>query len=160
MAFNPLWTEQGRSDRLKADAERGFADVTWPGVERTQMGWEVYPQGLRDLLIEFNSRYKKLPPIYITENGMSSADDVVHGRVHDEQRIRFLESHLLAVNEAIAAGVKVNGYFIWSLMDNFEWAFGYERRFGITHVDYATQARTFKDSALAVQAFLRARAER
>ena len=145
---------------VKADAERGFAEVTWPGVERTQMGWEVYPQGLRDLLIDFHGRYKNLPPIYITENGMSSADDVVHGRVHDEQRIRFLESHLLAVNEAITAGVKVNGYFIWSLMDNFEWAFGYERRFGITHVDYATQVRTYKDSALAVQAFLKARSTR
>ena len=141
---------------VKADAERGFAEVTWPDVERTQMGWEVYPQGLRDLLIDFNSRYK-LPPIYITENGMSSADEVVDGRVHDAQRIRFLESHLLAVNEAIEAGVKVDGYFIWSLMDNFEWAFGYERRFGITHVDYATQVRTFKDSALAVRAFLKAR---
>jgi beta-glucosidase len=144
---------------VKADAERGFAEVTWPDVERTQMGWEVYPQGLRDLLIDFHKRYKNLPPIYITENGMSSADDVVDGRVHDTQRIRFLESHLLAVNEAITAGVKVNGYFIWSLMDNFEWAFGYERRFGITHVDYATQVRTFKDSALAVQAFLKARRE-
>jgi len=143
----------------KADAERGFSEVVFPDLERTQMGWEVYPQGLRDLLIDFNGRYKNLPPIYITENGMSSADDVVNGRVHDAQRIRFLESHLLAVNEAIAAGVKVNGYFIWSLMDNFEWAFGYERRFGITHVDYATQVRTFKDSALAVQAFLKARRE-
>jgi beta-glucosidase len=143
----------------KADAERGFSEVVFPGLERTQMGWEVYPQGLRDLLIDFHARYKDLPPIYITENGMSSADDVVDGRVHDAQRIRFLESHLLAVNEAITAGVKVNGYFIWSLMDNFEWAFGYERRFGITHVDYATQVRTFKDSALAVQAFLKARRE-
>jgi beta-glucosidase len=143
----------------KADAERGFSEVVFPGLERTQMGWEVYPQGLRDLLIDFHQRYKDLPPIYITENGMSSADDVVNGRVHDAQRIRFLESHLLAVNEAITAGVKVNGYFIWSLMDNFEWAFGYERRFGITHVDYASQVRTFKDSALAVQAFLKARRE-
>jgi beta-glucosidase len=143
----------------RADAERGFSEVVFPDLERTQMGWEVYPQGLRDLLIDFHKRYQNLPPIYITENGMSSADDVVQGRVHDAQRIRFLESHLLAVNEAITAGVKVNGYFIWSLMDNFEWAFGYERRFGITHVDYATQVRTFKDSALAVQAFLKARRE-
>jgi len=145
---------------VRADADKGFAEVVFPGLERTQMGWEVYPNGLRDLLIDFHRRYPGLPPVYITENGMSSADAVVNGRVHDEQRIRFLESHLLAVNEAIAAGVKVNGYFIWSLMDNFEWAFGYERRFGITHVDYATLARTFKDSALAVQAFLKARAER
>ena len=145
---------------VKADAKKGFEEVVFPGLERTQMGWEVYPNGLRDLLIDFHRRYPGLPPIYITENGMSSADAVVNGRVHDDQRIRFLESHLLAVNEAIAAGVKVNGYFIWSLMDNFEWAFGYERRFGITHVDYATQVRTFKDSALAVQAFLKARSAR
>jgi beta-glucosidase len=141
---------------VKADAKKGFEEVVFPGLERTQMGWEVYPNGLRDLLVDFHRRYP-LPPIYITENGMSSADDVEDGRVHDAQRIRFLESHLLAVNEAIDAGVKVQGYFIWSLMDNFEWAFGYERRFGITHVNYATQVRTFKDSALAVQSFLKAR---
>jgi beta-glucosidase len=77
--------------------------------------------------------------------------------VADPQRIRFLERHLMAVDEAMAAGVDVRGYFVWSLMDNYEWSFGYERRFGITHVDYATQERTLKHSALALRAFLQAR---
>jgi beta-glucosidase len=121
------------------------------------MGWEVYPQGLRDLLIDFKRRYANLPPIYITENGMASDDAVVEGSVADPQRIRFLERHLMAVNEAMNAGVDVRGYFVWSLMDNYEWSFGYERRFGITHVDYTTQQRTLKHSAHALRAFLQAR---
>lgn len=129
------------------------------------MGWEVYPQGLRDLLVDFKQRYANLPPIYITENGMASDDAVAldakgAATVADPQRIRFLERHLMAVNEAIAAGVDVRGYFAWSLMDNYEWSFGYERRFGITHVDYATQVRTLKHSALALRAFLQARHQR
>jgi beta-glucosidase len=142
---------------VRADGQGGFAEELLPGVERTQMGWEVYPDGLRDLLIDFKRRYRALPPIYITENGMASDDRVEAGRVHDAQRIRYLERHLNAVDEAVKAGVPVNGYFVWSLMDNFEWAFGYERRFGIVHVDYDTQVRTLKDSALALQAFLKAR---
>jgi len=142
---------------VRADGHGGFADAPLQGVERTQMGWEVYPDGLRDLLIDFHGRYPTLPPIYITENGMASDDVVVDGAVHDTQRIRYLERHIDAVGEAVAAGVKVDGYLVWSLMDNFEWAFGYERRFGVTHVDYATQQRTLKDSALALKAFLKAR---
>ncbi|WP_394789459.1 GH1 family beta-glucosidase [Rhodoferax sp.] len=128
-------------------------------VERTQMGWEVYPQGLTEILVDFHQRYR-MPPIYITENGMASDDSVVNGGVADAQRVRFLENHLMAVDTAIKAGVDVRGYFIWSLMDNFEWAYGYERRFGITHVDYATQVRTPKHSSLAVQAFLQQRKQR
>ncbi len=142
---------------VRADGQGGIAEEPLPGVERTQMGWEVYPDGLRDLLIDFKRRYRALPPIYITENGMASDDRVEAGRVHDAQRIRYLERHLNAVDEAVKAGVPVNGYFVWSLMDNFEWAFGYERRFGIVHVDYDSQVRTLKDSALALQAFLKAR---
>lgn len=145
---------------VRADSERGFVEAAPTDVERTQMGWEVYPQGLRDLLVDFNARYANLAPIYITENGMASDDAVVDGAVADPQRIRFLERHLMAVNEAMDAGVDVRGYFVWSLMDNYEWAFGYERRFGITHVDYATQARTLKHSAHALKAFLTARRER
>ena len=145
---------------VKSDGSHGFVEAAPTDVERTQMGWEVYPQGLRDLLIDFKSRYTNLPPIYITENGMASDDAVLNGAVADPQRIRFLERHLMAVNEAMAAGVDVRGYFVWSLMDNYEWSFGYERRFGITHVDYATQVRTLKHSALAVKAFLQARRER
>jgi beta-glucosidase len=91
---------------------------------------------------------------------MASDDTVIDGRVDDTQRISFLKRHLAAVDEAIKAGVDIRGYFLWSLMDNFEWAFGYERRFGIVHVDYATQKRTIKRSAELVSRFLKDRKER
>lgn len=139
---------------VHSDGAHGFVDVPLAGVERTQMGWEVYPQGLEDLLRQFKRDYADLPPIHITENGMASDDQVVNGQVHDAQRIAYLNSHFAAVARAIDAGVDVRGYFVWSLMDNFEWAFGYERRFGLVHVDYRSQQRTLKDSARAFQAFL------
>jgi len=145
---------------VASDGAHGFTEVPLEGVERTQMGWEVYPDGLRDLLIGFNREYANLPPVYITENGMASDDTVIDGRVNDTQRISFLKRHLAAVNEAIKAGVDIRGYFLWSLMDNFEWAFGYERRFGIVHVDYVTQKRTIKRSAELVSQFLEERKER
>ena len=132
----------------------GFVEAQRDGVERTQMGWEVYPQGLEDLLRGIDATYPNLPPIYITENGMSSDDRVVNGHVDDTQRQSYLQRHFAAVSRAIDAGVDVRGYYIWSLMDNFEWNFGYERRFGIVHVDYATQQRTLKDSALLLQQYL------
>jgi len=141
-------------NNLHSDGGTGFVDVPLEGVERTQMGWEVYPQGLEDLLRRFKDQYDRLPPIYITENGMASDDQVVNGEVVDEQRMRFMKSHFAAVSRAIDAGVDVRGYFAWSLMDNFEWAFGYERRFGIVHVDYKTQVRTLKHSARTFKAFL------
>lgn len=137
-----------------SDGQHGYIEVTLEGVERTQMGWEVYPDGLRHLLVGFKRDYSQLPPIYITENGMASDDQVVDGEVIDSQRISFFNRHLAAVDQAVKAGVDVRGYFIWSLLDNFEWAFGYERRFGIVHVDYATQQRTPKRSAQLVQQFL------
>ena len=142
---------------LHSDGAHGFVDVPLEGVERTQMGWEVYPQGLQDLLIDFKARYANLPPIYITENGMASDDQVVNGAVIDTQRIAFLNGHFAAVAGAMEAGVDVRGYFVWSLMDNYEWAYGYERRFGIVHVDYDTQLRTPKQSAQLLTAFLKAR---
>lgn len=145
---------------VASDGSHGFTEVPLEGVERTQMGWEVYPDGLRDLLIGFNREYANLPPVYITENGMASDDTVIDGRVNDTQRISFLKRHLAAVDEAIKAGVDIRGYFLWSLMDNFEWAFGYERRFGIVHVDYVTQKRTMKRSAELVSQFLEERKER
>ena len=145
---------------VASDGAHGFTEVPLEGVERTQMGWEVYPDGLRDLLIGFNREYANLPPVYITENGMASDDTVIDGRVNDTQRISFLKRHLAAVDEAIKAGVDIRGYFLWSLMDNFEWAFGYERRFGIVHVDYVTQKRTMKRSAELVSQFLEERKER
>ena len=142
---------------VRSDGHHGFVDVPLPGVERTQMGWEVHPQGLQDLLVGFKRRYPGLPPVYITENGMASDDQVDQGTVQDPQRIAYLNRHFAAVAGAIDQGVDVRGYFLWSLMDNFEWSFGYERRFGIVHVDYRTQQRTPKQSALAMQAFLQAR---
>ncbi len=139
---------------VRDDGEGGYVEVPLAGVERTQMGWEVHPDGLRDLLVGFHRRYDNLPPLYITENGMASDDKVVDGSVIDGQRIAFLDRHLAAVDEAVRLGVDVRGYYIWSLLDNFEWAFGYERRFGIVHVDYATQQRTLKRSAELVRDFL------
>jgi beta-glucosidase len=143
---------------VKSDGAHGFEEVHVDGLERTQMGWEVYPEGLRTLLVGFRETYgAALPPIYITENGIACDDRVQDGRVHDTQRLSFLLRHLQALDAAMQQGVDVRGYFCWSLMDNFEWAFGYERRFGLVHVDYDTQARTLKDSALAVQHFMQAR---
>jgi beta-glucosidase len=121
------------------------------------MGWEVFPDGLRDLLLAFKARYPGLPPIHITENGMASDDRVEAGRVSDAQRARYFARHLASVDEAMRRGVDVRGYFAWSLLDNFEWSYGYEKRFGIVHVDYATQARTPKDSALEFARFLERR---
>ncbi len=120
----------------------------------TDMGWEIYPQGLTELLVKLNAEYT-LPPIYITENGMASADEPKGGHIHDEQRIAFVRNHLEALRAAMAQGVDVRGYFLWSLLDNFEWNSGYSKRFGIVHVDYATQERTPKDSALWYRDFIR-----
>jgi beta-glucosidase len=142
---------------IASDGAHGFVVQPLPGVERTQMGWEVFPDGLRDLLLSFKQRYPTLPPLYITENGMASDARVQAGRVHDAQRARYFNSHLAAVDAAMRQGVDVRGYFAWSLMDNFEWSEGYEKRFGLVHVDYATQLRTPKDSALAFAQFLQAR---
>lgn len=118
------------------------------GYPMTTNDSPIVPHGLRDLLVGFQERYREaLPPIYITENGCSF-DDVVaeDGHVHDQERIDFLHSHLVALREAMDAGVDVRGYFTWSLMDNFEWSKGYQPRFGLVHIDYETQQRTPKDS--------------
>ncbi|HET7794647.1 MAG TPA: GH1 family beta-glucosidase [Rhizobacter sp.] len=143
---------------LRSDGAHGFTELPPPaGAELTQMGWHVHPQGLQELLVRFKASYPNLPPIYITENGMASDDRVVDGEVDDAQRIAYLNRHFAAVSGAMEAGVDVRGYFIWSLMDNYEWAFGYTPRFGIVHVDYATQQRTLKQSAKAFTAFLKNR---
>ena len=123
----------------------------------TDMGWEIYPQGLTELLLALNRENKEygLPPIYITENGMASADRLTDGRVADSERISYVETHLNALAAAMAQGVDVRGYFLWSLLDNFEWNSGYAKRFGIVHVDYETQRRTLKDSAMWYREFVR-----
>jgi beta-glucosidase len=113
---------------------------------RTEMGWEIYPQGLYQLLLRLHSAYD-VPKIYITENGVSYLDGPgADGQVHDERRTSYLRDHLAACQRAMSAGVPLAGYFYWSLIDNFEWGHGYEQRFGIVHVDYQTQQRTPKDS--------------
>jgi len=118
------------------------------GASYTAMGWEVFPQGFTDLLLRLKRDYA-VPPLFITENGAAYSDTLsTDGEsVHDLERVSYFASHLEAVRQATVQGVDVRGYFAWSLMDNFEWAFGYEKRFGLVYVDYATQQRTLKDSA-------------
>ncbi len=124
------------------------------GVERTGFGWEVSPQGLVDLLTRVQRDYAP-PVIQLTENG-STFEDVLtpDGRVHDAERLSYLQRHLAALKQALEAGVPVKGYFAWSLLDNFEWAEGYLRRFGLAYVDYPTQRRILKDSGLWYGRFL------
>ncbi|MFZ6653689.1 GH1 family beta-glucosidase [Undibacterium sp. TJN19] len=121
----------------------------------SDMGWEIYPVGLTDLLLKLRSEYPDLPPIYITENGMAVADEMKDGKINDLQRINYLQLHLYALHEAMACGVDVQAYFYWSLLDNFEWNSGYAKRFGLVHVDYETQKRTLKDSAYWYRDFVR-----
>ncbi|WHT19552.1 GH1 family beta-glucosidase [Crossiella sp. CA-258035] len=113
----------------------------------TLMGSPIVPDGLRELLVQLRESYgEALPPVYITENGASFAEDLIDGQVHDQPRIDFLSAHLDSLRAAIGAGVDVRGYYVWSLLDNFEWAEGYGQPFGLVHVDFATQRRTPKDS--------------
>jgi beta-glucosidase len=113
----------------------------------SDMGWEIYPEGLRDLLVGLHAAYR-LPPIYITECGIALPDRLENDAVQDPVRIQWLQSHLAALAQARDAGVDVRGFFYWSLLDNYEWDSGYAKRFGIVHVDYETQTRTPKASAL------------
>ena len=122
------------------------------GREVTDMGWEVFPAGLSELLGRLHADYR-LPPIYIMENGAAYPDRPVGDSVPDPDRIRYLRAHIGAMGDALASGVDVRGYFVWSLLDNFERADGYLKRFGIVYVDYATQRRIPKDSALWYRAF-------
>jgi beta-glucosidase len=124
----------------------GLVDAAKCGTDHTAMGWEIRPASLRELLLRLHRDYV-LPPFYIMENGAAFDDEIVDGEVPDERRVRYLETHLAAVADAVDAGVPVRGYFVWSLLDNFEWAQGYTKRFGIVFVDYATQRRLPKHSA-------------
>ncbi|GAA3700606.1 GH1 family beta-glucosidase [Zhihengliuella alba] len=124
------------------------------GLSRTGMHWEVQPEGLTRLLQRVSGEYSAPAGVvlYVTENGAAYDDERVEedgaSRVHDAERVEFVRAHLNAVLEAREAGVDVRGYFYWSLLDNYEWAWGYEKRFGIVYVDYATQERLVKDSGL------------
>lgn len=135
---------------VRADPDDGFlgaARVRQP-ARYTETDWEVYPQGLSDTLVWMRKRYGAVP-IYITENGAAFADaaTVTAPELDDPLRIDYLKQHLLALRSAMQAGVDVRGYFVWSLLDNFEWAEGYSKRFGLFHVDLASQRRTPKASA-------------
>jgi beta-glucosidase len=137
--------------REKSSPFVGSEYVTFPArsLPRTSMGWEVHPVGLKQLLVRLGSEYPTLPPLYVTENGAAYDDEVTaDGAIHDVERTEYIRAHIEAVGEAIAEGADVRGYFVWSFLDNFEWAWGYDKRFGIVRVDYETQVRTVKDSGL------------
>jgi beta-glucosidase len=128
-------------------------DVASTGNTVTDMGWEVYPQGLTELLCRLHNDYQP-KRLWVTENGAAFKDQLVNGEVDDTQRLAYIRDHIAATHDAMAQGVPVGAYFAWSLMDNFEWASGYAKRFGLVHVDFETQKRTFKNSALWYQNFL------
>ena len=135
---------------VRADASAGPLGLIQapPGPHTTAMGWEVDPDGLYRVLARVREDYGDVP-VAITENGAAYHDPpTANGRVDDPERTAYLETHLAALRRAVDEGVRVERYFVWSLLDNFEWEWGYDKRFGIVHVDFETQHRTPKDSAL------------
>jgi len=125
-----------------------YEEVPGNPENETAMGWQICPQALYDLIFRLRREYTQLP-IYITENGAAFDDVLTNGKhVHDTQRTEYIKAHLTAIAEANIQGANVQGYFLWSLLDNFEWAYGYSKKFGIVHVDFGTQERSLKDSAL------------
>ena len=147
----------GVGPKSQADGHGDSEGTPWVGADDieflqqpgpyTAMGWNIDPSGMEELLTDIGRRYPNLP-LMVTENGAAFYDTVSEdGQVHDADRVSYLHGHIDAVGRAIDAGVDVRGYFLWSLLDNFEWAHGYTKRFGIVHVDYATGRRTWKDSA-------------
>lgn len=147
----------GRGRRRTEDGHGVGAGVTWPGCDaveflmppgrRTAMNWSIDASGLHDILDRMRREHPELP-LMVSENGAAFEDrEDPEGRVHDAERIAYLADHIGAVAQAIQSGADVRGYFVWSLLDNFEWSYGYAKRFGIVRVDYATQQRRWKDSA-------------
>ncbi|EPX76090.1 GH1 family beta-glucosidase [Salipiger mucosus] len=125
----------------------------WPALRevegvlaKTYMDWEIYPEGLYRFLTRTAKEYTGDLPLYVTENGMAGHDDIVAGEIDDSHRTDYIDQHLDAVQRAIEEGVPAKGYFVWSLLDNYEWSFGYDKRFGLVHVDFDTLARTPKAS--------------
>lgn len=147
----------------EASTAPGASDVDWLPTEgpHTDMGWNIDPDGLHDLLVRVHDNYPEVL-LMVTENGMACKDQLVVNNdgdkaVHDADRIDYLQRHLAAARRAMSEGVPLTGYFVWSLLDNFEWYFGYAKRFGITYVDYATQERIPKDSFLWYRDFIASR---
>jgi beta-glucosidase len=163
-----LW--DGSSPRQQNDGHKASAGGTaWPGSDRlvefveqpgpyTEMGWNIAPEGLEELLLALRDEFPA-QPLMITENGAAFADDVApDGAVHDVERVDYLQRHLTAAHRALERGVDLRGYFVWSLLDNFEWGYGYAKRFGVVRVDFDTLERTVKDSGLWYRALARTRA--
>ncbi|MGW0902591.1 GH1 family beta-glucosidase [Streptomyces sp. NPDC002853] len=157
--YTPALVSDARNDPANARNDgHGASDHSpWPGSDdvafhqtpgdRTEMGWTIDPTGLHDLIMRYTREAPGLP-LYVTENGAAYDDKPdPEGRVHDPERIAYLHGHLAAVRRAITDGADVRGYYLWSLLDNFEWSYGYSKRFGAVYVDYETQARTPKSSA-------------
>ncbi|MFG1925468.1 GH1 family beta-glucosidase [Cryptosporangium sp. NPDC048952] len=160
-----LW--DGSGQRQHADGHGASSATAWPGADdveflatdppHTDMGWNIDPQGLEDLLVELGTRYPD-QPLMVTENGAAFPDVVSEdGHIHDAERTDYVRRHLRAVANVREKGVDVRGYFLWSLLDNFEWSYGYSKRFGIVRVDYDTLERTPKDSALWYASLVRSR---
>jgi beta-glucosidase len=147
----------GVSPKQSADGHKPSAGTAWPGSENvefleqsgpyTAMGWNIAPEGLEELLVSLHEQFPSTP-LMITENGAAFDDVVTDGAVHDPERVDYLRRHFVAAHRAMARGVDLRGYLVWSLLDNFEWAYGYSKRFGIVHVDYDSLERTVKDSGL------------
>jgi beta-glucosidase len=136
-----------RSGERRVAAHPGVVTISLPEQPVTAMGWPVDAEGLYDLLLQVRDRVPQLP-LYITENGMAAHDYVdPNGEVVDDERVDYLHGHLDAAARAIDAGVDLRGYFCWSFLDNFEWAEGYSKRFGLVFIDYGTQRRIPKQSA-------------
>lgn len=149
-----------RAPKNAHEQTRGYAFVSPTGdvLPLTDIGWEIYPDGLGRLVHKLTEQWP-LPPIWITENGAADNTGLCNGECHDSLRLRYLETHLDQLAHLLAAGIDIRGYYVWSLLDNFEWAHGYTQRFGVVHVDYATQQRTPKASAHWLQALLHAHAK-
>jgi beta-glucosidase len=121
--------------------------IDYEGVRFTDMGWEIYPDAFYDLLMKIKNEYGN-PEVFVTENGAAFKDNLVKGKINDIERIDYLKKYIQAMNKALKEGANIKGYFVWSFMDNFEWAFGYTKRFGVVYVDYTTQERIVKESGL------------
>jgi beta-glucosidase len=138
-----MWAWQITADKKPID-----------NIQITDMNWEVYPEGMYNVLKKF-AAYPGVKKIIVTENGAAFTDTVVDGRVHDEKRTKFYQDYLAQVLRAKKDGVNVTGYYCWTLMDNFEWAEGTRPRFGLVYTDFTTQKRIIKDSGLWFKDFLR-----
>lgn len=151
-----MW--DGKSPQANADGHKPSAGTAWPGSDDvvefhqqpgpyTEMGWNIAPEALHELLLSLRDEFPNLP-LLVTENGAAFADEVADdGSVPDPERLDYLRRHFTAAHRAMSQGVELRGYFVWSLLDNFEWGYGYAKRFGIVRVDFDTLQRTLKDSA-------------